>query len=212
MKSVIIGAGTYGEVYATFLKEANIDVIGFVDDKRELQGQSIHGIPVIGSIAQLSLIAQQWGVEVVYCPIGDNGLRVQILSEALRLGLKTPNFIHHSVKIAPNVNIADHGVYILQGTQIMPWVTLERFVMISCGSNIVHHSHLKEGVFVSNGVNLGAQVVAERLSYIGMGATVMTGVKTLGENSLVGAGAVVIKDVPNSAIVAGIPAKVLRYK
>ena len=40
----------------------------------------------------------------------------------------------------------------------------------------------------------------------------MTGVKVLGENCLIGAGAVVIKDVPANAIVAGVPAKVLRYK
>ena len=40
----------------------------------------------------------------------------------------------------------------------------------------------------------------------------MTGVHELGENCLIGAGAVVIKDVPQNAIMAGIPAKVLKYK
>ena len=45
-----------------------------------------------------------------------------------------------------------------------------------------------------------------------MGATIMTGVKRLGKNCLIGAGAVVIKDVDDNAIVAGVPAKVLKYK
>ena len=40
----------------------------------------------------------------------------------------------------------------------------------------------------------------------------MTGLHELGEDCLIGVGAVVIKDVPNSAIMAGVPAKVLRIK
>ena len=41
-------------------------------------------------------------------------------------------------------------------------------------------------------------------AYIGISATIMTGVHELGETSLIGAGAVVIKDVPQNAIMAGI--------
>jgi FlaA1/EpsC-like NDP-sugar epimerase len=33
LRSVIIGAGTYGEVYLSYLREADIEVIGFIDDK-----------------------------------------------------------------------------------------------------------------------------------------------------------------------------------
>lgn len=40
----------------------------------------------------------------------------------------------------------------------------------------------------------------------------MTGIHELGENCLVGAGAVVIKDVPDNAVVAGVPAKIIKYK
>lgn len=32
MKSVIVGAGTYGEVYLAYLREAGVEVIGFLDD------------------------------------------------------------------------------------------------------------------------------------------------------------------------------------
>lgn len=212
MKSVIIGAGTYSEVYLAFLQEAGVEIVGFLDDDEKYSGKDVLGLPVFGTTALLSELKGKYGVEAVYCPIGSNKTRVHFLEMARSLGYKTPNFIHRTVVIGPNVTIADEGVYILQATQIMPFVTIEKDVMISAGSNIIHHCHLSQGTFISNGVNFGAFVLAEKYAYIGMGSTVMTGVKVVGEDCLVGAGAVVVKDVPASAIVAGVPAKVLRIK
>jgi acetyltransferase-like isoleucine patch superfamily enzyme len=52
-------------------------------------------------------------------------------------------------------------------------------------------------------------VVIKRNAWIGAGATVLPGV-TVGENSIVAAGAVVTKDVPDNSIVGGVPAKLIR--
>ena len=40
MKSVIIGAGTYGEVYLAYLQEAGVDVVGFLDDDPKYDGNN----------------------------------------------------------------------------------------------------------------------------------------------------------------------------
>lgn len=48
-------------------------------------------------------------------------------------------------------------------------------------------------------------------AWIGMNATIMKGV-TIGEYAIVGAGAIVTKDVPPYAVVAGVPAKVIKYR
>lgn len=211
MKSVIIGAGTYGEVYLAYLQEAGVDVVGFLDDSDSMQGTAVRGVPVLGKVDLLETLAGTHGVRAVYCPLGNNRLRVQFLKKARELGYETPNYIHPSVVLSPNVKLGQ-GVYILLGTTIMPYAEIRDFVMISMSVHLAHHTVLNEGTFLSTGVNFGASMVAEKFAYVGISATIMTGVKNLGEDCLVGAGAVVIKDVPAHAVVAGVPAKVLKFK
>lgn len=211
MKSIIIGAGTYGEVYLAYLQEAGVDIVGFLDDNKDLHGSLVKGVRVLGGTDLLPSLRDTCQVEAVYCPIGNNKLRVRFLSLANQLGYQIPNYIHPSAIISPSVAIGK-GVYVLLNTSIMPYVSIQDYVMISMNANIAHHSVLEEGTFVSTGVNFGASIVAHKYSYIGISATIMTGIKNLGEDCLVGAGAVVIKDVPDRTVVAGVPAKVLRAK
>ena len=212
MKSVIIGAGTYGEVYLAYLQEAGIEIVGFLDDDSKYINQKVCGIPVLGGFDFLACLKDEYGVKAVYCPLGNNKLRVELLNRALSLGYEVPTFIHSTVVLSPNVKIGDKGIYILPKTVIMPWCNIHDFVMMSVNSVVSHHTILEEGVFLSFGVNFGASIIAHKYAYIGISATVMTGVHELGENCLIGAGAVVIKDVPTNAVMAGIPAKVLKYR
>ena len=50
MKSIIIGAGTYGEVYLAYLLEAGVEIVGFLDDDPQYSGKDVRGIPVLGPI------------------------------------------------------------------------------------------------------------------------------------------------------------------
>lgn len=210
MKSVIIGAGTYGEVYLAYLQEAGVEIVGFLDDDPKYIGQQVRGVPVLGSISLLNTLKSD-GVEAVYCPLGNNKLRVKFLTMARELGYEIPNYIHPSVLISPNVTIGK-GVYILLGTTIMPHTEIRDYVMISMGVHLAHHNVLEEGVFLSTGCNFGASIHAHKYAYCGISSTIMTGMHELGEDCLIGAGAVVIKDVPDRAVMAGVPAKVLRIK
>lgn len=209
MKSVIIGAGTYGEVYLAYLQESGVEIVGFIDDAPK--SEIVCGIPVIGGIDCLPILKERYGIEAVYCPLGNNKMRVKFLSYAKELGYQTPNYIHQSVIVSPNVKIGE-GVYILLGTTIMPHTTIDNYTMISMGVHLAHHSHLEEGVFLSTGCNFGASIIAHKYAYCGISSTIMTGLHEIGENCLIGAGAVVIRDVDPNAVVAGVPAKLIKYK
>ena len=209
MRCAIIGAGSYGQVYYSYLKKAGINIVAFIDDNPDLLGKYVLGVPVIGNTDLLSVLKDKYSIEAVYCPIGNNKVRVKLLEKAKLNGLNTPCYIDETVIIA-NDTIIGEGVYILGGTHVMPFVKIDDFVMISVSSNIIHHSILGKGTFISNAVNFGAFVESEECAFVGMGATVMTGVKRIGKNSIVGAGSVVIKDVPDNSVVAGVPARVIK--
>ncbi|WP_395090550.1 NeuD/PglB/VioB family sugar acetyltransferase [Vaginella massiliensis] len=206
-KAIIVGAGTYGQVYAEYLKD-EYQIIGFIDDDRRLIGTEINNIKVLGNFEYL---LNQIDKNVnVFVPIGNNKIRCNLLLKVRKHGFKTPNFIHHTINIDSSVKIGNEAVYIVQGVIIMPLTIIENDVMISSGTIISHHTYIKQGVFISFGVNVGASIILEKYVYIGIGATVMTGVKKVGENSLIGAGAVIIRDVEDGATVVGNPGKIIK--
>lgn len=208
-KCVIVGAGTYGQVYAKYLAEKYIEIV-FIDDNTSLHNAIFEGVKVIGNYSYL-LSELDKSIYDVYVPIGNNKIRVEMMTKLKEAGYNTPSFIHLSATIHSSVKIG-RGVYILPSTSIMPLTQIDDYVMISMGVNVAHHTHLNKGVFLSQGTNVGASIVLQNNAYCCIGSTIMTGVKTVGKNSLIGAGAVVIKDVPENAVVAGVPAKVIKYK
>lgn len=86
-------------------------------------------------------------------------------------------------------------------------ITIEDGVFIGPGAKILTEGHPEEPEL--RHTLYTEPVVIRRKAWIGAGAMILPGV-TVGENAIVAAGAVVTKDVPDNAIVAGVPAKVLR--
>jgi sugar O-acyltransferase (sialic acid O-acetyltransferase NeuD family) len=207
-EAIIVGAGTYGQVYAKYL-QSKYKIIGFIDDNEEIANDTIDGIKILGN---RNFLFEKINKDVsVFVPIGNNHIRFDLLSILNKKGFNTPSFIHPDTIIHESVQLG-HAVYILPGTNIMPCTVIKDYVMISIGVNISHHSTIRGGCFFSHGVNIGASIYIEEKAYFGIGSTVMTGIKRVGFNSLVGAGSVVINDIPDNAIVAGVPARILRYK
>lgn len=210
-KAIIVGAGTYGEVYSEYLAESKqYNLIGYVDDDVSKRGTLVNGSIVLGDINYLASLENKYDISI-FVPIGNNLVRSKILDFSRKLGFKTPGYIHKSCNVH-NTAIIGESVYILPSTNIMPFVQLEDDVMISMGVNIAHHSIIGKSTFISQGSNIGASIKVGPSSFVGIASTIMTGVKIIGENVTIGAGAVVIHDVPPNVILAGVPAKIIRTK
>lgn len=65
-------------------------------------------------------------------------------------------------------------------------------------------------VTLSPGVNISGNVYMENLSEIGTGVQIIQG-KRIGKGAVIGAGAVVISDMPEHCTAVGVPAKVIKY-
>ena len=208
-RSIIIGAGTYGQTYAAYLAEADIDIVGFIDDDPSLCGEEVSGIPVIGNFDSLKTSSFKKSITNVYCPIGDNIIREKYLRESKKMGYKIPSFIHASAHIAPNVQMGEAN-YVLAGSVIMPHTITADYLMVSVGSTIGHHVNIGKSVFISSGVRIGANLSLQKYSFIGIGATVMSNIGEIGEEALIGAGSVIIRNVEPYTTVVGNPGHVIK--
>ena len=139
------------------------------------------------------------------------------------------------VKIFDFVNL--YGCSIDDRTKVGTFVEIQKGASIGKDCKISSHTFICEGVHIGDGVFVGHNVtfindkfpravnpdgsmqteedwelietfIKDRVS-IGSSSTIMGGI-TIGENSVIGAGAVVTKDVPSNTVVAGVPAKVIK--
>jgi len=141
-----------------------------------------------------------------------------------------------NVRLSKFINL--YGCEIGDETKIGAFVEIQKNVSIGKRCKISSHTFICEGVTIEDNVFVGHGVTFVNDSYpratspggslqteddwkveftvirrgasIGSGATILSNI-SIGENAVVGAGSVVTKDVPPNTIVAGNPAKVLRY-
>ncbi len=122
-----------------------------------------------------------------------------------------PNLIHPSVMIGKDDVKLGQGLIICSGTIITVNVTIEDFVILNLSCTVGHDTIIKKYSSFMPSVNISGEVIIEPLVYVGTGAKIINQL-TIGENTVVGAGAVVAKSLSAYCTAVGIPAKEISHR
>ena len=139
--------------------------------------------------------------------IGEPLVREKIFNKLEQDNMKLASLIHPDVYIPDSTTIG-RGVIIQYGCFISCNVTIKDYVYIQPHCNISHDDVLQEGCIISGFVNLAGNVKIGKFTYIGLSAALKEDI-SIGDRSIISMGAIVYKNVPDSVVVIGNPARVI---
>lgn len=217
MRVVIYGAGNVGRMVAYILSyDAAIQVVAAVDDNPDMWGKEVRGVPVIGGRDKLPALLAD-GVTGAICAIGDNKARGDLSAALADMGFEIINAIHPTANISTDVRMGK-GNIVAAGVTLFVNPVIGDNVYFDAGAIVSHDTVIGDNALISTGVTIGARIDIGRNVLVGLGASVMTpkwgqsARLRVGDNAVIGIGAVVIDDVPDNAVVVGVPARVIRYQ
>jgi len=162
------------------------------------------------------IVAMDWmeqlkdrGVRKVLPITPDSRTRFRQINQLLANGFELVSAIHPSVMVLADA-IINPGVWINAGALVGYRTELEPGVIINTKAQLDHHNVLKRCSTVDPGVVTAGFVTLWECSRIHTNATLINRIE-VGADAIVGAGAVVIQNVPPACTVVGVPAKVVKW-
>lgn len=198
----VIGAGGHAKVVVSTVQAAGYSIRAIFDDDSRKWGVELLGIAVEGSTAEI----ERLGPARLVLAIGDNASR-RAFAEQFK-GADWVTAVHPDAFVHPSVQL-DPGTMVFAGAVIQPDTVVRAHSIINTGATVDHDciigycAHVAPGAHLAGGVRLGEGV------FLGIGSSAIPEVK-IGRWAVVGAGGVVINDLPAGVVATGVPAKPLK--
>lgn len=197
---VIIGSGDHARVAIETAHAAGWDVPVLVELGDRPSPASVDGVRVATDLSEVSRAKREFVVA-----IGANAARARLFERALAAGGRPATLVHPRATILGGATIAD-GSHVCAQAVVGVAALVGRNVIVNTSATIDHDDRILDHVFIGPGCHLGGRVIVETGAHVGLGSSVVEGRK-IGAWSFVAAGAVVVRDVPGSLRVAGVPAR-----
>ena len=202
---IVWGAGGHGKVIVdALLASKTCSLVGILDDDETKAGTTVLGVLVSYSPGSLKTFRQTLDFDRVAIGIGDNYVRDRKFQQVKACGLESMNVIHPSAHISRFVELGV-GITILAGAVINPGTVIEDNVCVNTAASVDHDNYLETSCHIFPHATLTGGVRVGKFAYVGSGA-VITPNLVVNNYSQVGAGAVVLQDVAEGIVVAGVPA------
>ena len=210
-KLVIIGAGGFGREVAWLVERINDiepswDLQGFIDDDESIHGKLEDDYKVLGGCDYFNDLNEDiWCV----CAVGSSRVRKQIIEKVEKYeNVHFATLIDPSVLCSKRLEIGE-GSIICAGTILTVDITIGKHVIINLDCTVGHDVEMDDYVTLYPSVNVSGNVQIGQCSELGTGMQIIQGIKVK-ENTIVGAGAVVVKDITESGTYIGSPAKMIK--
>ena len=211
---VIWGAGAEGEIVKyIFDCYPEVRVRAFLDENPALVDTEVMGVPVLQPDHETLVGLRQDGVTHGIAAMGNNKARQQLSERLESLGFEITNAIHPTAHVPPESTVGK-GVIVDSLSNFGHNPVVGNHVLISISVVIGHHATIDDNAWVSAGAVICARSHLGKNVHIGPGAITVPknyGHLNIGDGAHVGAGALVLEDVPPNAVVVGAPAKIIRY-
>lgn len=204
---VIVGTGGVGKETALIVEDINEisqewNLLGFIDDNKELIGKEINGYKVLGDREFLNNFDKEVYVVIA---IADHCIKEELVKYLTNKNIQYATLIHPSVKINRTISIGK-GCIIYQNVIMTVNINIGNHVIISPKCGIGHDSLIEDYVTVLWNVNISGSERIRQGVTLGSGCTIIQGLE-IGRGSFVGAGAVVIRDIDESKTAVGVPTR-----
>lgn len=205
----IIGAGGFGREVAWIVERINSikptwNLKGFIDDNETLWGSKEGEYHVFGGCEYLSALEDVYAV----CAVGSSNVRKKIIEKLKDTSVKFATLIDPSVLYSNSVKIGE-GAIVCAGTIITVDVNIGDHVIVNLDCTIGHDAVIDNFVTIYPSVNVSGNVLIGECSELGTGTQIIQGKKVI-SNTIIGAGAIVVKDCIESGTYVGSPAKKIK--
>lgn len=211
MKNIIIfGAGGLGGETHWLLSRINEcketwNTIGFCDDTKEV-GEVVNGLAVVGGMQYLLQYNECIHVVVAIADAKARKKIVQHLKE--NKNIIFPNLIDPSVLYSPTLKFGEGNLFFANSILTVN-IQMKDFNVISFGCTVGHDDNFSSFVTLYPSVNVSGNVSIGECCEIGTGSQIIQKLN-IGSYVIVGAGSVVIKDIPNDVIAVGVPTRIVK--
>jgi acetyltransferase EpsM len=205
LKVLVLGSQIFAEEVADLIGETpGLELAGFVENldparcKTQLLGKPVHWVTELASLDEpVNLL----------CGLGTNRRRTYV-DQVEVYNLPFATLIHPTARVSRTSTVGV-GSIISVNAVVAARTTLGQHTIVNRGALIGHHTQIGDYVTIAPGANIAGKCIVEGGCYIAMGAVIIDRVR-IGANSVVGAGAVVTKDVPANVQVVGVPARIVK--
>jgi sugar O-acyltransferase (sialic acid O-acetyltransferase NeuD family) len=183
------------------------DFVGFLDGNAKTHGTAVHGHPVLGDQRWLSEHPHVAVVIAVGNPVYKRRI-IGSINESSHSRFVTLK--HPRCWVGRRVELGE-GSILCAGVMVTTDVVLGHHVILNLNTTVGHDAVLEDLVTVAPGVNVSGNVRIGTGTDVGTGSSIIQGI-SIGPWSVVGAGSVVVRDLPRDVTAVGVPARVIKTR